>query len=185
MGWDFQHIEPGEKPIDLIRRDLNGEYRIVDFSVRGNVAYLAVSHKDDADMVEAVVVLIQRDRNSYYNFGMKWVDENMGPNEDNCPARILDKLTPTTSEWAVGWRQRCRDRIAASAVARTRGKAVKPGTRIRFDTSIEFGDGVTRDTFTYVEGSTFVAADYVRCRVSRWKERAFTVLETKVTEQAA
>lgn len=49
----------------------------------------------------------------YFNFGVKTMEESMGPCEDHCPASILSLLSPTDSEYANNWRERCRKNIEA------------------------------------------------------------------------
>jgi hypothetical protein len=75
-----------------------------------------------------------------YIFGYKDMEESIGPCESNCPAPILDLLTPTDREYAVQWRARCRE----NAVAR-RTRASKPNPRagqvIVFDEPLSFADG--------------------------------------------
>ena len=41
-------------------------------------------------------------------WGYKDIDETMGPVESHAPAAILDILSPTTDQWALDWRERCR-----------------------------------------------------------------------------
>lgn len=47
-------------------------------------------------------------------FYYKDMSEDMGPCEDKCPASILNLLPETTNEYALDWRQRCRNNIVAS-----------------------------------------------------------------------
>jgi hypothetical protein len=80
-----------------------------------------------------------RDREGYI-FGYKDMEESMGPYECDCPAQILDLLTPTDAQHALQWRARCRE----NAVAR-RAKAARPSPRagqvIVFDEPLPFADG--------------------------------------------
>lgn len=92
--------------------------------------------------VWAAVCLVRynpRDREGYV-FGYKDMDESMGPYECDCPEPILDLLTPTDLEYALQWRARCRENIAAR-----RAKAAKPcpraGQVIVFDEPLRFADG--------------------------------------------
>lgn len=68
-----------------------------------------------------------------YIFGYKDMDETVGPYECECPARILDLLTPTTSEYAVQWRDRCRVLLEKPMP--------RPGQIIVFDEPVTFTDG--------------------------------------------
>lgn len=72
-----------------------------------------------------------------YPFGYKDMTEHMGPCEAECPAAILDLLTPTDAEYAVAWRERCRAAIAA----RAKRPRLRNGWTLVFDEPIRFTDG--------------------------------------------
>jgi hypothetical protein len=59
----------------------------------------------------AAVFLTKTDARDYYNFCYKDMSEDMGPAEASCPASILRLLSPTDSEWANEWREKCRKHI--------------------------------------------------------------------------
>ena len=61
----------------------------------------------------AAVALTHTNNRDYFNFGVKTMEESMGPCEDHCPASILSLLSPTDSEYANNWRERCRKNIEA------------------------------------------------------------------------
>jgi hypothetical protein len=69
--------------------------------------------------VWAAAFMLNYTREAYYNFGYKDMSEDMGPNISNCPASILDLLTPVdehpisdeSKEWAKKWRERCRKNL--------------------------------------------------------------------------
>lgn len=61
----------------------------------------------------AAVVLTHTNSRDYFNFGVKTMGESSGPCEDHCPASILSLLSPTDSEYANNWRERCRKNIEA------------------------------------------------------------------------
>ena len=87
--------------------------------VGGRTYYAAVEHTGPAREREvfAAVCLIEynlRDPEGYI-FGYKDMTEHMGPCQSECPAAILDLLTPTESPYAREWRERCR--AAASTVS--------------------------------------------------------------------
>lgn len=174
MGWDFQHVEKGTSTIDVLRSDLNGEHRIVAHAVKNGAAYLAVCHKDDPDHVEACVVLIQRRSRDYHNFGAKWMSEDMGPCKAECPDRILDLLSPATSEFAAEWREKCRTYNAR----RKAQPKVTPGTVIEFAQPIEFTNGDTYSRFVYLGGCKFTSTDpwARRYHITRWRDRAFELV---------
>lgn len=74
-------------------------------------------------------------------WGYKSMDETMGPNEAHAPMKLIELLSPTTSEWARGWRQRCRDNAALAS------RAPRPGDVIRLEQPLRFTDGTERQTF--------------------------------------
>lgn len=88
--------------------------------VGGRVYYAAVEMLKPSEprQVFALVCLVDhnpRDPEDYV-FGYKDMSEDMGPIESDCPAAILDLLTPTTRQYALDWRARCR---ANAALRRT------------------------------------------------------------------
>ena len=72
----------------------NGERTIVDVPV-------------DEQQVFAVVFLTSVNNKDHFNFSYKDMDETCGPYQCDCPKGILDLLTPTDSEFANNWRERC------------------------------------------------------------------------------
>ena len=121
MGWDGNHI----RYFGSIKQNLNEMFNwrdtgrrisLVDYAVLNrNVAYCAIKVEYlDGDCVtswsiKASVVLYRFTKNQYMK---KAMSEEAGPNESHCPERILNLLTPTTNEWALRWRERCRKNIA-------------------------------------------------------------------------
>jgi len=79
------------------------------------------------------------------HFGYKDMDESMGPCEDNCPAHILDLLTPTDKEYAIDRRRRCR----ANLERRTR--KIEDGDRIKLASPLTFTDGHVGEEFIVVK----------------------------------
>jgi len=104
-------------------------------------AYLAVrlDYADKPSQVVAFVYLLQfprGERGRPGGFGYKDLDESMGPCEDNCPERILKRLSPLPDapaegrdpyEYARAWRARCWANVEARREARDK-KVV--GTRL-------------------------------------------------------
>lgn len=105
-----------------------GWYRVIKSALVGSVYYAAVQHlkrytdrKDENGnrMMEevpvneretwAAVILTKTDSRNYYNFYYKDMDETVGPCQADCPQSILKLLSPTDSQWANEWRERCRE----------------------------------------------------------------------------
>lgn len=107
-----------------------GYYRVVKSALVGSVYYAAIETlkrygegtdgngkriiediPQDERTTWAAVFLTLTDSRDYFNFSYKDMDEDMGPVEDCCPASVLNVLSPTDSERALAWRERCRKRI--------------------------------------------------------------------------
>lgn len=68
--------------------------------------------------VFAGVCLTSVDRHAHFDFGYKDMDESVGPMESSCPVSILRLLSPTEHEYALSWRERCRENAACKAAER-------------------------------------------------------------------
>lgn len=107
--------------------------------VRTYYAAVEVLQPDRERAVVGVVCLVRynpRDREGYV-FAYKDMDEMAGPYEAECPARILDLLTPTENALALAWRERCR----ATAARRAAKPRLCHGWTLVFEEPIGFTDG--------------------------------------------
>lgn len=131
--------------------------------------------------VTALVCLVRyhpRDRRGYV-FGYKGMDESVGPFEADCPAHILDLLTPTDRPHAVDWRARCRANLAR----RTARPRLRAGQTVVFDAPLTFSDGARRDRFEVVIDPERPRAIRFRdlesgklCRISRLAAHSYRVV---------
>src|SRR3546814_10831371 len=80
------------------------------------------------------------------------MSENMGPCEADCPAAILELLSPTDHEYALDWRARCR----ANLVLRARN--ISDGDRIRLPEPLTFTDGNVAQGFRSEEHTSELQA---------------------------
>lgn len=107
-------------------------------------------------------------------FGYKNMEESMGPLEDGCPEAILDLLTATMSEYALGWRTRCRARLALHR------RPLNHGDRIKLDQALTFTDGHIADEFIVEKrGRRLAFRDPVThglYRISRFKDRLWSIV---------
>ena len=95
--------------------------KVLKSAMVGSTYYAAVqNHK--GEVWAAVFLTCSRTKWDGTAWGYKDMDETMGPNEDRCPASILALLTPTDSQWANEWRERCRKNIAKAAEIRKNGR---------------------------------------------------------------
>lgn len=152
MGWTGTEITPGRRmgAKDILRQEFSEDFmtKLVDVAKVGSTIYGAFEH--DGRIV-GLVVLTSRENGWLYT---KPMDEDMGPAESDCPARILDKLTPTDHEYAQAWRERCRFNLAR----RANSKLAK-GARVRFTEPLSFTRGYgSASLFEYIgRGTQFMA----------------------------
>jgi len=96
-------------------------------AIKFREAYAAVEtvNKETGERyVWAAVFMLNYTRDYDYNFGYKDMDETYGPNISNCPASILDLLTPLEDHpisdesrgWAAAWRERCRKNLNTTPI---------------------------------------------------------------------
>ena len=81
--------------------------------MRGSTYYAAIRRTDKEtgeSHVFGCVCLTSVDMKDYFNFSYKDMEESMGPYNYDCPASILDLLSPTDNEYALNWRQKCREK---------------------------------------------------------------------------
>lgn len=175
MGWLFSHRDRGISTEDYLAQSLSADAKIVASSSHLNVSYLAV---ETAAGISAVVVLTQWDSRDWHNFGTKWIDESMGPVQANCPARILDLLSPVSELYsgsanqqrcATEWRDACRETIRR----RERAAAVRPGDTVTFKNPIRFTNSIVAERFVFEGRSVFHVANMpdLRVRITNWRNR--------------
>lgn len=111
-------------------------------------AAVEIVDRDGTREVIAAICLVRydpRDRDGYI-FGYKDMDEGIGPCEAECPAAILDLLTPTERPYASERRSRCRANLARRS-ARPR---LRDGDTLIFAQPLHFADGSRHDRLTLV-----------------------------------
>jgi hypothetical protein len=113
------------------------------------------------------------------HFGYKDMDESMGPCEDNCPAHILDLLTPTDKDHALDWRLRSRANLER------RARKIEDGDRIKLASPLTFTDGHVGDEFIVVKRGRRLSFRDPETRIgyaiSRFMQREWTIVPvTKV-----
>lgn len=175
MGWVFTHRDRGSSTRDFLAQDLGRGVEIVASACHFNVAYLAIATERG---VMGAVVLTRWAPTEYHNFGVKWMDESVGPGMDGCPERILDLLDPverlfpgdlSAQRYASGWRDRC----VAAANRRAHAAGVRRGDVVSFDEPLRFGRGWVAQRFVFERGSVFhIEGDpAARVRITNWRQR--------------
>lgn len=115
MGWTYTSYSGGPKGvIDFLfeREKLVGDSpgirrQVLKASKVGSVVYAAMEVLFDDKPREVIALVILTNLRHKGEIGWKDMSENMGPVESNCPTSILKLLTPTESDWAQQWRDRC------------------------------------------------------------------------------
>lgn len=105
MGWTGSYLPSVKTRQQLFEAEVRNNFigQVIDYAVKGSVIYVAVRDKR-SDKIEACVVLTEKRGEWWY---MKYMGEEMGPCESQCPLRILRLLSPTESKYANDWRARC------------------------------------------------------------------------------
>jgi hypothetical protein len=158
MGWTAGYLDRPFSAEAAIAFALGDEFmnRVLATARYGTVIYVAVRASDSDDVFGLVLLAERRDGVLF----TKSINENAGPTQDECPARILDLLSPASSKCARRWRERCREQLA-------RGRP-RRGQKVVFGRPIRFSDGSQHRCFTFEAGSRFRSPDGVLYMVPSW-----------------
>jgi hypothetical protein len=113
MGWSYYHATKYKSNGSVDRKaeiDHSGwgdKLEVLKSSMVGSTYYAAVRNKETGK-VWCAVFLTATVGKDHFNFGYKDMCESMGPTEAKCPVGILNLLTDTDDEYAIKWRERCR-----------------------------------------------------------------------------
>lgn len=188
MGWTSLTRSRDESDREFFAREFSC-CQIVDFSKVGNVAYMVLERIEMPGKRFALVCLTEWDSWNalnfrYFNFRYKDISEEMGPCESNCPVRLLDKLSPTDSEYANNWRQRCRENASSKANGRKRIKSIVVGAWFKLRTPLKFSDKTMRDTFKvvlYRGRKAYQSQDGKLYRIRGLEKYEFEILKPQVS----
>lgn len=189
MGWTCYYTPPVDERSEIERlvtfENADRAVRPIYTVKNGTVWYMAVEVTLNSDVetygyeldslgryVFAAVILTSREGGEWC---YKDMEESMGPAEARAPKKLLDKLSPTTKEYALSWRERCRQSAALT------GRKIAHGDNIRLVEPLTFNDGIERDTFT-VQRERFAGAKRttthflckktgMACRISGFMQR--------------
>lgn len=196
MGWTCHYTPPRDERAEIEKlvtfENEDRAMRPVFTTRKGSVWYLAVevtpktdttdSYGYEADAlgryVFAAVILTSRNNGEWC---YKDMEESMGPCEAQAPQKLLDMLSPTTKEYALSWRERCKSNAALT------GRKIAHGDTIQLAEPLTFSDGIERDTFI-VKKERFAgyrrATTYFLCqktgaqvRISKFMQRAWVKIE--------
>ena len=116
MGWTYicRPLRHDETPDSYLREksgalnwskhdDATGDrHEVIASAMVGSVWYgaLKITYASTPGTSRVVALVFLTSQRKGEGFGWKDMSEDMGPNECDCPKRILDLLTPTESEYA-------------------------------------------------------------------------------------
>ena len=153
------------------------KWEFTDVSMKGNTAYGIYKSQDKVTgiiLAEALVILTRKEGDWIY---FKEMGESVHPYYYDAPKKLLDKLDalyPPYNDNAMAWRAKCREMSAK----KTNSK-LTVGDVVKFAKPISFGS-FSEDTFTHEQyrgkGGAFRATNGVLCRITKWKQRDFTVV---------
>lgn len=115
MGWTYKFVGiTDKKPKQLMTEELEqyGSEKVLKAAVVRGVYYAAVRNERNGK-INGVVCLMRKQGD---DFGWKDIWEEMGPFESRCPKSIIDLLSPTDSEYAKQWRERCLENDSGSCI---------------------------------------------------------------------
>lgn len=194
MGWlsmPLSSMSPHSTPKAYLdaqftydRRDADGKGRalrvIASSCLRNKIWYAAVTPSSDGvdGATFAVVCLVAwnpRAKDGFV-FAYKDMDETMGPNEAECPERILALLGETDHASALDWRRRCLDRLAQRST-----RPLEHGMHIRLPRTMKFTDGHEGTDFIVHKRGRKIAlaklgSDYAGYRISGLRDMAWIVV---------
>lgn len=126
----------------------------------GTTYYAAVKNQKGEIFALIALTAGKRGRNDSCGLYYKAMDETEGPYNYDCPLPILDMLSPTEHEWAVKWRNGCRERAKQKADERKNGKA--PAPRIEGVTIEERRGSYIISSFAYRLTHCYVGVRYAK-----------------------
>lgn len=191
MGWTGLYTDRPTKEIlteELTFSNEKGSGRIVAIATKLNVSYIAWerTYAAGTDSMHAgksfIIGMVVLHHRKCGEFTYKDMTEDMGPCASECPAAILDLLSPVDdfasgdcAKWATAWRERCRAALAKRAAAPGNGAT------IRFKEPIKFTNGDVVDTFTIHKQGRKVrfaaqGSNYAYYRISGWQQREYEIL---------
>jgi len=141
MGWTSFSMH---KPVrEWFKEEWGGDYEVIDSAlVKRHTLYGAVKKKSTGQIFCAVFLI--RWSRDYYNFAYKDMTEFAGPNQSECPKRIMKLLSPLNDEndpnnWAREWRKRVNDYWAKrDTMSKNKGSVIKTKEPLNFTSGSDY-----------------------------------------------
>jgi hypothetical protein len=156
MGWLY-HNEPIDDPLGNLKAKYNYDcdshtLQTLDGARVRNTVYLAVRStvkETGRSFVFAAVIMISNTKK--HGFGYKDQTESMGPNQFDCPLRIIRLLSPVADLPHAGYTGEWRARVAAhhneQRQRRQRRTSLSVGSIVTLPAATRFSGGITASEF--------------------------------------
>lgn len=134
MGWTSYSAKYYKKgKIDRVAEvkslfENDERFNVLKASAVGSTIYMAIekiNNTNNEKIVFGAVYLTSTNMKDYHNFSYKDMDETCGPHQTDCPESILKLLTPTDSEYANEWRNKCWENIRKKREKKTNPHSLK------------------------------------------------------------
>ena len=149
MGWTTVHKPVGTSVDSFFDKEFAGSS--IEFVGKGCLKnfseYYRACYNKKTNTYFALVCRIHFERDSYYNFSFKDMDESEGPYFYNCPKRIMDIIerSQPVNDMSKEWRMK---------VHKVLDTKLDKGKVITFKKPIDFGE-FSENTFRYLGNNKF------------------------------
>lgn len=100
MGYDFHHNATKKDIVAFLKARKSDNGKVIEGTVTGNYLWMLV----EVDGVKSIELAILTKAGS--DFGYKLIGEGAGPYHYGCPAKLVAKADPASSEYAAEWRKK-------------------------------------------------------------------------------
>jgi len=176
MGWTSFSMRKPVREWFNEEWESGGNYEVLDSAlVKRSTLYGAIKNKKTNEIFCAVFLV--RWSKGYYNFSYKDMTEFAGPNECECPQRILDILTPLNDKndpngWARQWRKNCEDVHKKREIVKKAKDSI-----FKLNNPVQFTNGFTTQYFKKIgrilwggnmNNDTFIPVCRVRMNITKY-----------------
>lgn len=143
MGWTWIHVNEDwngkidrKKVMDerFVEDNKERSWEVVKSSMVGRIWYGALKRTNkmtSKTYTFAVVAITSTQKDEYFNFGYKDMDESMVPYYYDCPVSILKLLDETDDENSLSWRKGCYENHEEKSKKRKAANQFAEGDKIK------------------------------------------------------
>jgi len=142
MGWTSFKLDEPIKEWFKKEWESNSKYKVLDSALLKRTTMYGAIQNIETKEVFCAVFLVRWSR-EYYNFSYKDMTEFAGPNECECPERIMKLLTVLndtndSNGWAREWRKRCKETILNRKKMKTGNYVIKTNEPVNFTSGASY-----------------------------------------------